>query len=305
MRRSTQGDSMRIGIAGTGKMGSAIARRLASLGHDVAVWNRTRARADPLLQEGLAWAATPRELAQASELVISMLTNGDALDAVYRGDDGLFCARGSGALLIDMSTVPPGKQQEMARGAAEAGAAYLECPVGGSVGPAKEGKLLAFVGGSQEDLARARPVLDQLCKRVEHVGAHGAGATMKLAVNLPLMVYWQTLGEALSLAQPLGLDPKRLIDILADSSGGPNMLKVRGGMIAQALAGEEGGAVTVDVATLRKDVAAMLEEGRAHGRQLPLTAATLASFERAAERGLDQADCTRLPVWWLAEGGKG
>ncbi|MEJ8840629.1 NAD(P)-dependent oxidoreductase [Ramlibacter sp. AN1133] len=295
---------MRIGIAGTGKMGSAIARRLASLGHELGVWNRTPARAQALLQEGMAWAATPRALAQASEIVISMLTDGAALDQVYSGDAGLFSARGSGTLFIDMSTVPPAKQQEMARRAAEVGAAYLECPVGGSVGPAKEGKLIAFVGGAEQDLARAKPVLDQLCKRVEHVGAHGAGETMKLAVNLPLMVYWQTLGEALSLIQPLGLDPKRVIDILADSSGGPNMLKVRGGMIAQALAGEAGAAVTVDVATMRKDMAAMLEEGRAHGRALPLTAATLANFERAAQRGLDGADCTQLPVWWLAEGGK-
>ena len=295
---------MRIGIAGTGKMGSAIARRLASLGHGLTVWNRTRARAEPLLQEGLAWAATPRELAQASEIVISMLTDSEALAAVYSGPEGLFAARGSGTLFIDMSTVPPARQQEMARRAAEAGAAYLECPVGGSVGPAREGKLLAFVGGSAQDLARARPVLDQLCKRVEHVGTHGAGETMKLAVNLPLMVYWQVLGEALSLVQPLGLDPRRVIDILADSSGGPNMLKVRGGMIAQALAGEAPGAVTVDVATMRKDVAAMLDEGRAHGRELPLTAATLANFDRAAQRGLDGADCSQLPAWWLAEGGR-
>src|SRR5690349_20689314 len=122
---------MRIGIAGTGKMGSAIARRLASLGHAVRAWNRTRARAEPLLQEGLGWAATPRELAHASEIVISMLTDGEALDAVYSGPDGLFSARGSGTLFIDMSTVPPARQQAMARRAAEAGAAYLECPVGG------------------------------------------------------------------------------------------------------------------------------------------------------------------------------
>ncbi|GAB3645314.1 NAD(P)-dependent oxidoreductase [Ramlibacter alkalitolerans] len=295
---------MRIGIAGTGRMGSAIARRLASCGHELRVWNRTRARAEPLLQEGLRWADTPRELAQASEIVISMLTDGAALAAVYDGDRGLFSARAGDALFIDMSTVPPATQQEMARRAAHAGAAYLECPVGGSVGPASEGKLIAFVGGSETDLARAQPVLQQLCKRIEHVGGHGAGATMKLAVNLPLMVYWQTLGEALSLMQPLGLDPKRAIEILADSSGGPNMLKVRGAMIAQALAGQASGTVTVDLATLRKDLAAMLEEGGAHGRQLPLTAATLASFERAAARGLDGADCTQLPVWWLAEGGR-
>jgi 3-hydroxyisobutyrate dehydrogenase len=295
---------MRIGIAGTGKMGSAIARRLASLGHEVRVWNRTPARAQPLLQEGIAWADTPRALAQASEVVISMVTNGQALDEVYSGADGLFSARAGGTLFVDMSTVPPAKQQEMARRAGEVGAAYLECPVGGSVGPAKEGKLLAFVGGAAPDVARARPLLDQLCKRVEHVGAHGAGATMKLAVNLPLMVYWQTLGEALSLVQPLGLEPQRVIDILSDSSGGPNMLKVRGGMIAQALSGQAPAAVTVDVSTMRKDVAAMLEQAHAHGRKLPLTAQTLASFERAAARGLDAADCSQLPVWWLAEGGR-
>jgi 3-hydroxyisobutyrate dehydrogenase len=295
---------MRIGIAGTGKMGSAIARRLATFGHALTVWNRTRDKAQPLLQENMAWAQTPRELAHACEIVISMVTDDRALDAVYCGPDGLFSGPPGGRIFIDMSTVAPAKQQEMARRAAEANVAYLECPVGGSVGPAQEGKLIAFVGGEAADVARARPLLDQLCKRVEHVGAHGAGETMKLAVNLPLMVYWQALGEALSLVQPLGLDPKRLIDILADSSGGPNMLKVRGPMIAQALSGATGATVTVDLATMRKDVRAMLDEARMHGRQMPLTAETLKNFDRAAQQGLDGADCSRLPVWWLAEGGK-
>lgn len=295
---------MRIGIAGTGKMGSAIARRLASLDYQVTVWNRTRAKAEPLLKEGLAWAETPRELAARSDIVLSLLTNEQALDAVYSGPDGLFSPGAEGKLFVEMSTVPPARQQEMARRAAAVHAAYLESPVGGSVGPAKEGKLIAFVGGAEHDLARAKPVLDQLCKRVEHVGPHGAGETMKLAVNLPLMVYWQTLGEALSLVQPLGLDPKRVIDILSDSSGGPNMLKVRGAMIAEALAGTPPAAATVDVATMRKDVRAMLDEARSRGRQLPLTAETLKNFDRAARTGLDAADCSQLPVWWLAEGGK-
>jgi 3-hydroxyisobutyrate dehydrogenase len=304
MRAQQQGDIMRIGIAGTGKMGSTIARRLASLGHEVGVWNRNRERAEPLLREGLAWHETPRRLAEASDLVITILTDAKALHDVYSGDEGLFSARGGGSLFVEMSTVPPATQQEMARRAAEVGAAYLEAPVGGSVGPAKEGKLIAFVGGSETDLARARPVLEQLCRRIEHVGSHGAGETMKLAVNLPLMVYWQTLGEALSLVQPLGLDPKRVVDILSDSSGGPNMLKVRGGMIAQALAGERSDMVTVDLATMRKDVRAMIAEGEALGRQMPLAQRTLANLDRAAAQGLDAADCTQFPVWWLVEGGK-
>jgi 3-hydroxyisobutyrate dehydrogenase len=184
-----------------------------------------------------------------------------------------------------------------------AGASFLECPVGGSVGPAKEGRLLGFVGGTAEDLARARPVLESLCRRIEHVGPLGAGATMKLTINLPLMVYWQTLSEALSLVQPLGLDPARVVDILADTSGGPNMLKVRGAAIAQALSGQAG-PVSVDVATMRKDMRAMLAQGAELGARLPLTETALRTFEQAAAQGMDAADCTELPVWWLKGAGR-
>lgn len=295
---------MKIGIAGTGKMGSAVAARLFDLGHPVSVWNRSAQRAQPLLAKGLAWAESPAALAGQADVVITLLTDEAALDDVYRSAQGLLSVPGAGKTFIEMSTVRPAKQRELAASAQAAGAAYLECPVGGSVGPAKEGKLIGFVGGAAEDLARVREVLQQLCRRVEHVGPHGAGATMKLAINLPLMVYWQTLGEALSLIEPLGLDPARVVDILADTSGGPNMLKVRGPMIAQALAGTAGNAVTVDVATMRKDVRTMLEHGRSQGREMPLTAETLKNFDRAAEQGLDAADCAQLPVWWLREGGR-
>jgi 3-hydroxyisobutyrate dehydrogenase len=295
---------MHIGIAGTGKMGTAIANRLASLGEQVTVWNRSSERARPLLDAGVGWAASPRELVAKADVIITLLTDEKALDDVYLSPQGLLSAPAAGKTFMEMSTVPPALHVELASRAAVVGAAYIECPVGGSVGPAKEGKLIGFVGGASEDLARVRPVLDKICRRVEHVGAHGAGAAMKLAVNLPRMVYWQTLGEALSLIEPLGLDPKRVIDILSDSSGGPNMLKVRGGMIAQALAGEANGAVTVDVATMRKEVRTMLDFARSQRRRLPLTEETLRNFERAAGTGLDGADCAQLPVWWLREGGK-
>ena len=294
---------MHIGIAGTGKMGSTMAARLASLGERVTVWNRTQAKAQALLDAGIGWAATPRELAEKADLVITLLTDEAALDEVFLSANGLLTGQVAGKLFVEMSTVPPAKHQALAARAKAVQAAYLECPVGGSVGPAKEGKLIGFVGGAEEDLARARSVLSQLCRRIEHVGGHGAGAAMKLAVNLPLMVYWQTLGEALSLVAPLGLDPARVIDILADSSGGPNMLKVRGPMIANALGGANG-PVTVDVATMRKDVRMMLAQATNNGRQLPLTQATLENFDRAAAAGLNAADCAQLPVWWLREGGR-
>lgn len=294
---------MQIALAGTGKMGAAMARRLMASGHAVTVWNRTAARAQPLLDEGATWAASPAALAASADIILTMLIDEAALDEVYRGADGLLSGPVAGRLFIDMSTVSPAKPQQIGARVQAAGASFLECPVGGSVGPAKEGRLLGFVGGAAEDLARARSVLEALCRRIEHVGPLGAGATMKLTINLPLMVYWQTLSEALSLVQPLGLDPARVVDILADTSGGPNMLKVRGAAIAQALSGQVG-PVSVDVATMRKDMRAMLAQGAELGARLPLTETALRTFEQAAAQGLDAADCTQLPVWWLKGAGR-
>src|SRR5258708_29262898 len=122
-----------------------------------------------------------------------------------------------------MSTGRPETEQRLAAKNREKGATQIECPVGGTVGPAKEAKLFGFVGGEAADVARARPLLGQLCRRVEHVGPIGAGANMKLAINLPLLVFWQAFGEALALCRPLGLDAARVVDIFADTSGGPNV----------------------------------------------------------------------------------
>jgi 3-hydroxyisobutyrate dehydrogenase len=229
--------------------------------------------------------------------VLSLLTDAAAVEQVYGGPNGLLAQ--PKALLIEMSTVAPEFQAQMGQRAAQAGARYLECPVSGSIGPAKEGKLIGFVGGSPEVVAQARALLDQLCRKVVAVGAHGNGARMKLCVNLPLMVYWQTLGEALALVRGLEIDPKELVDVLSESSGGPNMLKVRGGMIADALAGTPQATVTVDLLTMRKDVATMLAQGRSKGYEMPLTHATLTHLEQAIEEGLGQSDCTQFPMWLL------
>jgi 3-hydroxyisobutyrate dehydrogenase len=295
---------MKVGIAGIGKMGSAMGSRLLSLGHDLTVWNRTAARAQPLLDAGAQWAPSPKSLAESVDVVITLLTNEAALDDVYGAENGLLAGDVQHKTFIDMSTVRPAKPQEMALRVQALGASFLECPVGGSVGPAKEGKLLGFVGGDAQDLHKVRALLDVICRRVEHVGPHGAGTTMKLAVNLPLMVYWQTLGEALSLVEPLGLEPQRVIDILSDSSGGPNMLKVRGAMIAKTLAEKKSDQITVNVATMRKDMQAMLDQGQAGQRALPLTTLALRQFEAAAQSGWDDKDCSELLVWWLSQGNR-
>jgi 3-hydroxyisobutyrate dehydrogenase len=295
---------MKVGMAGIGKMGSAIGLRLLSLGYELTVWNRTAERAQPLLDAGAQWAQSPRSLSESVDVVITLLTNEAALDDVYGSGTGLLSGHVTNKTFIDMSTVRPAKPQEMALRIQALGAHFLECPVGGSVGPAKEGKLLGFVGGAEQDLQAVRPLLDVICRRVEHVGPHGSGATMKLAVNLPLMVYWQTLGEALSLVEPLGLDPQRVIDILSDSSGGPNMLKVRGAMIAKTLTERKSDQITVNVATMRKDMQAMLDQGQKVQREMPLTALALQQFEAAANSGLDGKDCSELLVWWLTQGNR-
>ena len=295
---------MKIGIAGTGKMGSAIARRLIKQGHEVHVWNRSPASAQVLAGEGAHTAATARELANAVEATITILTDAAAMDAVYAGADGLLAANVAGKLMIDMSTVRPFSAEALGMKVKHSGAAFVECPVGGTVGPALEGKLLGFAGGADADVARARPLLEQLCRRLEHVGPAGAGASMKLAINLPLMVYWQAFGESFSLIQHLGLDPARVIDIMAETTGAPNLLRTRGKVMAGALSGGDSGPVTVQLAIMAKDVRTMVEEAASKGRAVPATSAALGALERAIASGNGMIDCTHLPVWWLREGGQ-
>jgi len=285
---------MKIGIAGTGRMGAAIAARLSGLGHGVTVWNRNPDRARAL---GLPVAESPAKLVDASETIVSILTDAKAAGEVYAQ---LLAGHAAGKLFIEMSTVRPQAQRDLAAKVRASGAAFVECPVGGTIGPAKEGKLFGFVGGEVADVARARPLLEQMCRRVEHVGPVGAGASMKLAINLPLLVYWQAMGEALSLVRHLGLDPARVVDILGDTSGAPTMLKNRGPAIAAALAGKEGGPVTVDIDTMRKDLSEMVEEARALGWAAPVAESAMKCFSHASQAGLGKRDCVNIPVNWSA-----
>jgi 3-hydroxyisobutyrate dehydrogenase len=281
---------MKIGVAGTGRMGAAIAARLLAVGHDVAVWNRTAAKARAL---GLPVMETPQSLCDRSEAVITMLGDGAAVEAVYGQISG--CA---GKLFVDMSTVRPEVSRQISRRIHSLEASFVECPVGGSIGPAKEGKLLGFAGGEAADVARALPILGQLCRRVEHVGPAGAGASMKLAVNLPLLVYYQALGEALSLL-PGNLAPEKIMDIIADTSGAPAMLKNRAPQIAAVLAGKAPPPPSVDVDTIRKDLREMLAEARSLGVELALVAAALERYDAASRSGLGDKDCTVLPAFAL------
>jgi len=141
----------------------------------------------------------------------------------------------AGKLVIDMSTIRPDTMKSNGAAVLQQGAAFVESPVGGSTVPAKEGKLFGLVGGTKADVTRAMPLLEQMCRRIEHVGELGSGSMMKLAVNLPLLVYWQALGEALTICKPLNLPADRLIDILSDTAGTPTAMKGRGAAIAKSV----------------------------------------------------------------------
>lgn len=293
---------MKVGVAGIGRMGAAIAERLLKHGHEVTVWNRTRAKADALAVHGAKVVDTPARLASAADVILSILTDAQAIAAAYDGPDGLLSGQIKGKLFVEMSTVRPETERALADRVRAKGAALIDCPVGGTTGPARDGKLLAFVGGDAADLARVQPVLEQLCRRIEHVGPVGSGASLKLAINLPLLVYWQAVGEALALCQPLGLEPARLVSIFADTSGGPNVLKTRGGMLADAMQGRPPASTTFNIDSIRKDMATMIEEARALGYdELPVTARALECFDEVARIGLGDGDAVMLPMTWLRE----
>jgi 3-hydroxyisobutyrate dehydrogenase len=170
--------------------------------------------------------------------------------------------------------------------------------VGGSTGPAKEGKLLGLVGGTNADVARAMPILEQLCRRTEHIGELGSGSMMKLAVNLPLLVYWQALGEALAICKPLNLPADRLIDILSDTSGTPAAMKGRGPVISKVLGGAPLGETAFGLNAAKKDLATAVQFGTSIHAELPVTASALACYEEAEAAGLGDADATAISTRW-------
>jgi 3-hydroxyisobutyrate dehydrogenase len=291
---------MKVGIAGTGRMGTAIARRLIEAGHEVRVWNRTADNARDAREAGAKWTPTLGELANDSELVVSFLLDNAAVERVYLGTNGLLTGRVKGRLFIDMSTVSPGTHARIAPAMALRNAAFIECPVSGSIAAAQSGTLVGFAGGEASGFARAQPLLAQLCRRVEHVGPLGAGARMKLAANLLLAVFWQALGESLLLADPPALDAARAIDLLADSNIGAAILRTRAQEIVAAVNGEISGAAAFDVDTMRKDLRYMAQEAAAHGSSLPLAGRTLDCFDRASRDGKGRLDSVAYPAYWIA-----
>lgn len=287
---------MRIGIAGYGKMGSAMADRLTEVGARVMAWAPRGISAE---RARLPLASSAPELVEHSDIVISSLLDGSVVQQAYHGPSGLL-ANAKGKLFIEMSTVAPETQSALATRAAEAGANFLECAVSGSTGPARAGQLLGLAGGASANFQRARPLLDLLCKRVEHLGPAGAGATAKLAVNLPLLAFWQALGEATAVFDVLGKAPSAFIDLFADSAGAPALLASKRAAIIDALEGNPPDAPGFQINAMRKDLLLIMAEGDRRHLGLPVAQAALHAIDAAVAAGLGKEDCSALPAYWAS-----
>ena len=289
---------MKVGVAGLGAMGSALAARLMEVGHEVFVWNRSAEKAKPLQEAGAKVAATPAALAASCEAVLTILTDGAAIEQVYNGPDCLLSGDVKGKLLIEMSTVARKVETDLAPKARAKGASFVECPVGGSTTPARKGQLLGLMGAEDADAERARPLLEQLCRKVEHCGKVGAGSAMKLAINLPLMVAWQAYGEAFAIARSVGWDAKRLVALFNESNGGNKALNARAEMIAKMLDGQDPGPTTFSIANGLKDLRTMVAAGEALGADMLATKAALSGFEDAVAHGQGGGDGSQMMAYW-------
>jgi 3-hydroxyisobutyrate dehydrogenase-like beta-hydroxyacid dehydrogenase len=278
-----------IGFVGLGVMGGRITRRLLAAGHTVIGHNRTRAKAEWLIAEGMAWAALPRAVAEAAEVTFSMVTGTAALEAITRGPDGVVAGLGPGKVYVDMSTASPKASQELAGLVAERGAAMLDAPVSGSVVTLEEGRLSIMVGGDREVFDRVLPILRDIGPTVTHVGPHGLAVLMKIATNLSLAVQMAAFSEGVLLAEKGGIPRETAVQVLLSSVIASPMLRYRAPFILEMP--EE---AWFDVDMMQKDMQLALEAGRELDVPLPTTAITNQLLTTARAMGLHEQDFATL-----------
>jgi len=275
----------RIGFAGLGRMGLAMAGRLLAAGFPTVVYNRTRSKAEDLLERGAAWADTPAQLAEQSDIILTILTDDRAVENVYGGEYGLLSGDCAGKLFVEMSTIRTATIHGLRPLVEARGASLLDAPVSGTLEPARQGQLLAMVGGAAVDLDRARPVLEVLCRRIAHMGPSGSGTTMKLALNMPMAIFWAGLAEAMTMGSQFGLDRAQMLDVYLDSPVALPALRMKAPLLLGAPH-----EVAFDVTGVRKDLLAMIATGQDAGVPMPAGSAALAVFAAATAAGYGGRD---------------
>jgi 3-hydroxyisobutyrate dehydrogenase-like beta-hydroxyacid dehydrogenase len=275
----------KLGFVGLGVMGSQMVNRLLEKGHTVTGYNRTRAKAQWLIDKGMKWADSPRAVAEASDITFAMVTNAAAIAAVTDGPDGIIASLGAGKYFIDMSTVSPEVSRATAAKVRAKGADMVDAPVSGSVITLQEGKLSVMVGGRKETFERVKPLLLDIGPKVTHVGANGLALAMKIAVNLSLAVQMMAFSEGVLLAEKSGIRREVAVDVLTHSAVASPMIQYRGPFILQQP--EE---AWFDCNMMQKDMLLAMELGRQLNVPVPTTAVSNEFLTAARGMGWEKKD---------------
>lgn len=278
-----------VGFIGLGAMGSRLAGRLLDAGHRVYGTNRTRSKAEPLIERGLIWRATSREVAASAEVVFSMVSDDSALEAISSGPDGILAGLAPGKVYVDMSTVSPGASTALAENVLSTGALMLDAPVSGSVPQAEAGTLAIMVGGDDEAFRRVEQLLRDLGRTVTHVGANGQGLVLKLAINISLAVQTLAFSEGLLLAERGGIDGRLAAEVMSTSSIGSPMLKARVPLLLDLPKD-----AWFDVALMDKDIRLARTAGDELGVSLPSSGVAEDVLAHAIDLGYAHRDLAAL-----------
>jgi 3-hydroxyisobutyrate dehydrogenase-like beta-hydroxyacid dehydrogenase len=275
----------KLGFVGLGVMGSRMVKRLLAAGHTVTGYNRTRAKAQGLLDAGMKWGDSPRTVAQSADYVFSMVTNTSALHAITHGEEGILAGLSQGKIYVDMSTVSPAATRALAEQAAAQGAAMLDAPVSGSVLTLEQGNLSIMVGGDPEAFEKVKPILLDIGPKVTRVGENGKAVAMKIATNLSLAVQMLAFSEGVLLAEKSGIPRDKAVEVMLNSVIASPMVKYRG-PFALKMPDE----AWFDVKMMQKDMQLALEMGRQLDVPLPTTATTNEWLTAACGLGLEKKD---------------
>ena len=287
----------KIGVCGTGKMGSEIIKRLLECGQEVSVWNRTQSKANLLIDHGASVSTSISDLIRDSEVILIIMGSDAALDFVYKNENGLKNNHLSSKIIIELSTTSVQKIISLEKIINDLNGKFIECPVGGSTKPARDGDLLGLVGGNEKIFHEVEYILKMICRRYEYLGEVGKGASMKLAINLPLMVYWQSLGEAMSIAINSGINFDQALDIMMDSSGSAKVAHLKAKPIMQAMNEETNLTSTFNVSSSLKDMKLMIDEGTKNNIDLRVINSAMSYVQEAVDNGWSDFDASLLSVY--------
>jgi len=278
----------RIGFIGLGRMGGNMAARLLAAGYPIYGEEQTRADAQGLIQRGLRWRDTPREVAEAADIVFTSLPDDEVLEAVASGPDGILAGLAAGKIWVDMSTVSPRASRELAARVRELGASMLDAPVSGSVPQVQAGTLTIMVGGDEQAYAQVEPILRELGTPT-HIGENGQGLVLKLAINISLAVQMLAFAEGLVLADRAGIDRELAVGVMTQSAIGSPMLKARAELVLDLP--ED---AWFDVSLMQKDVVLALDAARELHIPLPSTAAADEVLTVARALGYEHRDLAAM-----------